>query len=237
MQKLSISFIAPMVCGILREIERPGRGKTQTRRVLTAHCDQAPAFVDGGAIMAFDEHEKLYRWPNTKAVGDRLYVREAWRASSHYDDLSPSEMGGDESVRYEADGSACAWNFAVQHPGRFRHGMHMPRWASRITLIVTDVRVQRLQEISEADAIAEGLEHDIDGDVGEYGRHYVIEKWRGADFLPWISDPIEAFADLWDHLNHARGYDWDANPWVATYTFQPILGNIDTIAEKGEQPT
>jgi len=226
MADLPILFSASMVRAILREIEKPGTGKTQTRRVLDAWCDEPPAFVDDGVITAYDENDSPYRWPNTKAVGDRLYVREAWRTESRaYDDLSPSAMGGEETILFEADAD---WKLN-KSVGRLRQGMHMPRWASRITLTVTDVRVQRLQAINDADAIAEGLEHDMDGDVDGVGRHIVIESWRAADFLPWNRDPIEAYADLWDQLNSARGYGWDANPWVAAYTFRPIFANIDQV--------
>lgn len=104
--------------------------------------------------------------------------------------------------------------------------IHMPRWASRITLIVTDVRVQRLQEISEADAIAEGLRW----------RH-ALEAWTaGDDYWPTFRSPIRSFAGLWNHINAVRGYGWDANPWVAAYTFRPILGNIDQISTPSFNP-
>lgn len=111
--------------------------------------------------------------------------------------------------------------------GRKRPAMFMPRWASRITLTVTEVRVQRLQDISEEDAKAEGLESQLDGDADEFGRPLVFEYFRAADFLPWNRDPVEAYADLWDHLNYSRGFAWETNPWVVAYSFKPELINID----------
>jgi hypothetical protein len=83
--------------------------------------------------------------------------------------------------------------------------IHMPRWASRITLTVTDVRVQRLQDISRGDAMDEGcpLPNMADG-----------------------PDPRDWFADLWDSLNAKRA-PWDSNPWVAAYTFTVEQRNID----------
>lgn len=227
---LPILFSGSMVRAILREIEQPGTGKTQTRRVLNPQplsdgyyegdvdCTFVPApasnqsayfrfaasAVGGGAVRT-ETHDPRY------AIGDRLYIREAWRTeSSAYDDLSPSAMGGEETVIFEADAD---WKLN-KSVGRLRQGMHMPRWASRITLIVTDVRVQRLQEISEADAWAEGVEDCREADGGR------SIPGHGRDL----------FQSLWDSLNASRGYGWDANPWLAAYTFRPVLGNIDEVA-------
>jgi hypothetical protein len=205
-----------MVRAVLREIEQPGTGKTQTRRVLSNskpnslfNGQWADSYVLDPGNASWREQELRY------AVGDRLYVREHWRTHSVLDGDSPSELQG-VRVWYEADPG-------YKPQSRFRQAMHMPRWASRITLIVTDVRVQRLQEISEEDAIAEGLEGDH------------INAWRC--YLPepkgqthWAC-PRQSFRTLWDSLNAERGFGWNVNAWVAAYTFRPIAGNIDQIAE------
>lgn len=211
-----------MVRATLREIQAPGTGKTQTRRVLpqpepgawfdSIDKDGRAMFVKG---CAYGKQRLRYR------VGDRLYVREAWRTTAAYDDLSPSEMGGEESIRYEADERWEDWTpkFSTTKLGRVRQGMHMPRWASRITLTVTEVRVQQLQEITGSDAVAEGIQR--------FGRFYAVEgdqDWDDAEL-----DPRAAFRLIWDSLNEARGYGWHANPWVAAYTFTPVLGNIDQV--------
>jgi hypothetical protein len=209
MADLPILMSPAMVRAILREIEQPGTGKTQTRRVLDLWCEEPPAFVENGVITALDENERPYRWPRTKAVGDRLYVREAWRAAGWLDATAPRDLPRNAALRYEAD--VVDIDNMPLADGRFRQGMHMPRWASRITLIVTDVRVQRVQEISEADAWAEGVE-----DCGEVD---------GGRSIP--SHGRDLFRSLWDSLNASRGHGWDANPWVAAYTFTPIAGNID----------
>jgi hypothetical protein len=211
-----IIFSGPMVRAILE-----GR-KTQTRRV---YKDQA----------AFEGKEEIVRrWPNQKSVGyapgDILWVREQWRIPAMDDFYSPSEVAAMSmsidagysspwsAIEYCADGTRANWNRYYGDPGRNRASMHMPRWASRITLEVTEVRVQRLQEISCADAIAEGIRpaansHTIDCDT---------------------PDPRHEFRDLWNSINAKRGFGWDANPWVAAVTFKVHNVNVDEFLKARE---
>ncbi|CUA90880.1 hypothetical protein Ga0061061_11629 [Chelatococcus sambhunathii] len=204
-----IPFSPLMVRAILREIEQPGTGKTQTRRYLTGACDDPPAFIADGVVTALDANDRSYRWPRTHGVGDRLWVKEAWRTGRAYDDLSPSEMGGEEPIQYEAGPT----RLPLQD-GRYRHARFMPRWASRITLLVTDVRVERLQDISEDDAEAEGWPAPQD---------------RAKTGIAEVRDayPIGWYAALWESL-HGPG-SWEANPFVAVYGFRPVLANIDNM--------
>lgn len=143
------------------------------------------------------------------AIGDRLWVREAWACLG----MKPSQ----------ADGAI----YRVGHPearargprvdARWRPSIHMPRWASRMTLVVTDVRSQRLQEISRDDAIAEGIRR-----VG--GSALRWEAWSGAEGQE-SATPVEAFAVLWDSI-HGPGA-WSANERVWAITFEVRHGNID----------
>lgn len=114
--------------------------------------------------------------------------------------------------------------------GRRRAGMHMPRWASRLTLIVVDVRVERLQEISRDDAIAEGIVQTW-GDWREPPQCFVDENNRYGDASgPHIYDnhtSVENFAILWRSINGPKS--WDANPWVAVISFRAINRNIDNL--------
>lgn len=224
-----ILFSSPMVRALL-----DGR-KTQTRRVLRNPLPNNPVRMNGvwmdettprrlGAEQQFGTMRLSY------AVRDRLYVRErvacgvcAPGKPSHW---SPSfwrrEQGthsNPNGLWYEADG------LAPENPicerGRWVQGMHMPRWASRLTLTVTDVRVQRLQDISEADAIAEGcFKGKATGRVFETETAMRLGGDQWANARDW-------YADLWDHLNAERGYGWAENPWVIAVTFTVERRNID----------
>jgi hypothetical protein len=192
-----ILFSAPMVLAILREIEKPGAGKTQTRRIYKP----IPISL-----------------PQKYSVADRLWVRENWCLCGQMDSVKISDCSKFEPVGYLADGNIREMACSMISQGRTRPSIHMPRWASRITLGVTDVRYQRLQNISEADAIAEGCKGFVSSD-GEDG-----------------TSPQEEFQDLWDSLNGTPrkpgGPDisWQANPHVVAVTFTPHLCNIDQMA-------
>lgn len=228
-----ILFSGPMVRAILE-----GR-KTQTRRVLKKPpWAQSKGWPD--QIMSEQELDGSLIWYHrdtgcaTKLPipqpGDRLWVREAWRTGLAYEDLAPSEMGGEEQILYEADGATERWWKGSSEPGRFRQGMHMPRWASRLTLTVTDVRVQRLQEISGDDAKAEGIGRS-DGRqlLNCYGPDCPTDDERSCN-KHGCWGCREDFRDLWDSLNASRGLGWDQNPWVAAYTFTADRRNIDVEA-------
>jgi hypothetical protein len=90
----------------------------------------------------------------------------------------------------------------------------MPRWASRLTIRITDVRVQRVQEITEEDAIAEGIT----------GPHMVgYRAFRvPEDSKPRYSRAEAAFEVLWDSINAKRGYSWEGNPWVWAISFERV---------------
>jgi hypothetical protein len=217
-----ILFSGPMVRALLE-----GR-KTQTRRVLKPQpypLEGQPGFwnasgVVGGRICISDRH--LLDLHHKPKAGDCLWVRESIgrRAASF---LGIEAKNGVESAFYIADDAdvvnadgfnICPW---WKRKGGIP-GIHMPRWASRLTLTVTDVRVQRLQEISKEDVIAEGC-HERDGQplVG------VINGWH------------EPYAALWDTINGPGA--WDANPWVVAVTFSVTKGNIDEVEEQGLRPS
>lgn len=226
---LPILFSAPMVRALLAGT------KTQTRRALNPQPNMlngGKPLNDGRGSYSIEGGWKKLRY----ARGDRLYVREHWRVSKPWDDTAPRDLEPRKmSVVLEAGGSIANegdplrwipsdWPHGERPDwiGKFRQGMHMPRWASRITLTVTDVRVERLQDISEEDAVAEGIEKT--GLLNEeVWKNYFPEGNIGLGFLY----PSNSYRTLWQSINGPGS--WDANPWVAAYTFTVALGNIDQI--------
>jgi hypothetical protein len=186
-----IIFSAPMVRAIL------GGRKTQTRRVLSPQphagarwnqivMDEYGGWTDGHG----NPLRRTYGQP-----GDRLWVRETWRT---YGDRSLSECVGARDIQFAASSDEAA--LAIF---KWRSPIHMPRWAARITLQIVAVRIERLQAISEADAIAEGCPpvslHSLD-----------------CASTP----PSEHFRNLWREI-HGPG-TWDANPWVWVIEFKRV---------------
>ena len=186
--------------------------KTQTRRVVKLiglrhtdvdawHLDgvqwEAGAYIEGNpASMGF------YRCPYGEP-GDRLWVRETWWKGSEDEGEAPSRDRG-SPVEYRADTSVDApggWDAEprTNRPAwaRWRPSIHMPRWASRITLELTDVRVQRVRDITDEDARAEGVRATVGGDLAHRAE----------------------FALLWDFINLNRA-SWASNPWVWALTFK-----------------
>lgn len=158
----------------------------------------------------WEDDELWYRVRPPFEVADRLWVKETWRTWRDFDDIRPNTLPAVEApVFYEADRDNC------DRHGKARVSIHMPRWASRLTLTVTDVRVERLQDISEADAIAEGIE------PAALANHW---KDYGPHPVPWISR-VESYRSLWDSINGAGA--WAGNPWVVAVSFDVREGNID----------
>lgn len=255
-----ILFSGPMVRAILE-----GR-KVQTRRVLkpqppahTANFYRTPfTAVDGGRWVACTPSGcglKNYgtRGPERRIPieGDRLWVKETFTTGFDYDD-DDKPIGDDPRVFYAAtecprwfDPDTSTW---LDGP-RWTSPRFMPRSASRLTLAVTDVRVQRLQEISRDDALAEGIvRQDPTPEDYEWYRGYAEENgcdpnermdpvWLAPgtrqgygprrDDPQWGPTPEFAFRCLWDSLNAKRGYGWEDNPWIVAITFDVHRLNID----------
>jgi hypothetical protein len=238
-----IIFSGPMVRALLAGT------KTQTRRLCK---NQPPA---GVAIIrktirplgkepfhAFERRTKFGNFGGEVLVkirrGDRLWVRE--NAAVRHQGWHHVD-GDTHQVSYRADEDAYGRWLGLASCGngirkgkapsvfpsrshnldgslRWQPSIHMPRWASRLTLIVTDVRVERLQDISETDAIAEGVNRENVGAHAGYSGRPDGGIWPNA---------ANAYRDLWDYINGEGA--WDANPWVAAYTFRVIKQNIDEV--------
>ena len=166
--------------------------KTQTRRIAKEFDDSQN--LDG--ILARYPRQKGCRYGEP---GDRLWVRESW---CHFPADAPDGMG--EMVYYRAhpgNGDPRADRTMERNGVKWQPSIHMPRSLSRITLEITDVRVQRLQGISEEDAQAEGAPPA--SNPGGDGESYVA-----------------GFGDLWESIHGPSG--WNANPWVWVITFRKV---------------
>lgn len=224
-----ILFSAPMVQALL-----DGR-KTQTRRVakfVEVDGDGWEIRTSHGGMCCCDEVAIRHYGPSYApyAVGDRIYVREEYYQRGHWEPaLIGLSKGGkqkwyfapaDDAIRFEApdeyrkarssaDPGTIAWHKRL---GRF-----MPRRYSRLTLMVTDVRVERLQDCSEADAIAEGIvPAPMASDM----------RWKTTNEGPCLyPSAVAAYAALWNSINGPGA--WEANPWVVAVSFEVRRGNID----------
>lgn len=199
--------------------------KTQTRRVckpaatlsaVVAVQDpdeqppgQRPPYLTPGWFG--DEDGEVQFFSPYGAPGDRLWVRETW--AQNWNQLSDTRM--DRSYVYRADGGPRAQDNGTDLP--WKPSIHMPRWVSRITLEITDVRVERLQDISEADAIAEGIENNprLDPAGTCHWRVYGAAQSTGTNL------PERSYESLWTSINGPGS--WDANPWVWVVEFRKVM--------------
>ncbi|NIA70739.1 hypothetical protein HBA54_19245 [Pelagibius litoralis] len=203
-----ILFSEPMVRAILDS------RKSQTRRVLKTQPESHLRFsVLHDDVAIFRTHGGMRQDVKVPyAPGDRLWVRETHsivpKTAYWHDGSIPHQENGDNWAVYREgwERSAPTWKPSI----------HMTRWASRLTLEVTAVKVERVQDINEADGRAEGVEHFGIG-------------WRAFKGEPPVLHARYAFQDLWNSLNAKRGYGWDVNPWVVAITFKAHHCNIDAM--------
>lgn len=225
MKERPILFNGDMVLAVL------GGGKTQTRRIVKRQPPEGefaqtglyhPTITDRNgeyqpAAEVFGAFTQDGEWALKCPYGepgDQLWVRETWRTDDSLNDKAPSTFSS-WPVKYEADGKRLAHGaFHGNTNGKTRTSIHMPRWASRIQLEITGVRIERLNEISDAESIAEGIEQlgagwqryhrDPDAPVGQ----------------PFTLNPKLAYRGLWESINGAGS--WNANPWVWVIEFKRV---------------
>uniref|UniRef100_A0A6M3LFQ3 ASCH domain-containing protein n=1 Tax=viral metagenome TaxID=1070528 RepID=A0A6M3LFQ3_9ZZZZ len=196
-----IIMSTPMVKAIL-----DGR-KTMTRRVIKPQPTKTGyvqiCLEDGRvswpylytpARVGFKEKEMLCPYGQ---VGDRLWVRETF----YIQEWLGKPLSELQPLHYKADGNTDSLEDYAAKPS-----IHMPRWASRITLEITEVRVERVQEITTKDAVNEGCPKGATIDLHDNLQAPAVIHW---------------FANLWDSLNAKRGYGWDISPWVWVISFKP----------------
>lgn len=237
MNAQQILFSAPMVNALLA-----GRKKA-TRRVVKGAIDRNFGCAMAPSEIAAEVNDRDFTNCPYGAPGDLLWVRETWQYADWTED-------GEPFIRYRADDerrlittSPEEWgeklsdiwanlsepeNYLIDGRAadrRWRPSIHMPRWASRLTLRITDVRVQRLQEISEEDAIAEGVEGAFVED-GRYWRNYALSDEEAA-CSPMLVSPIHSFKSLWESIYGPES--WHDDPWVWALTFEAIKANVDAV--------
>jgi hypothetical protein len=238
-----ILFSAPMVRALLE-----GR-KTQTQRVIKPQPDQATSeFTSAEVSAAWQDGFIDVRCPYGQP-GDLLWVRESFsdlteELGQSWERYNPGknlyEQGKKPFFWYRADGEQPDRGNGTAFDAPWKPSIHMPRWGSRITLEITDVRVQRLNEISEEDALAEGINHDfiknIKDELDDQGMTCPDDLdsdwkvfWSPADdredCLKYTAK--DAYQTLWEDL-HGPG-SWDTNPWVWALTFKVHHCNIDAM--------
>lgn len=206
MTERPILFSGEMVKAIL-----DGR-KTQTRRVVKGVALEALA--PGMFVPEFVASQENHYCPYGN-VGDCLWVRETLCQHSYFGlplGLIPQvNEGGQRVWSYAADGHT---DYQRKIPG-----IHMPRWASRLTLEIASIRVERIQDISEADAIAEGVE----ALKGQFEGCFVVAgSGKGSDHGAMSGTTAkDCYSRLWDAINAKRGFGWDTNPWAWVIEFKP----------------
>ena len=245
-----IPFTGPMVCAILRD------AKTETRRVIVWKSDRADEVHDGesNGNMLLEQRSGSY-WPYYVydgneiplscpygVPGDVLYVRETFwvgcrEATPDCECEGPEDEARNHYLEFAADkpkaayaaGWDCCARGEVPEKCWWRPSIHMPMRFARIWLEVVEVRVERVQEITPAGVIAEG----VTVPVSEEG-HVLIDVLGVLPHLParpgalrdggYTTDEIlrAHFAALWESLNGSRGFGWSANPWVWVVRFRRI---------------
>lgn len=201
MKERPILFSGPMVQAILK-----GR-KTQTRRVVKDKHGLLDRYTPTGEMLDYYGNGQTWgaRLADTTCVipcphgrpHDRLWVRETFYSDEH-------------GVRYRADHHVS--------PMGWKPSIHMPRSVSRIDLEISAIRVERLQNISEADAAAEGVRFDQGWD--EEPGYGFLDYSKTDDENYSFTDPRDSFRTLWQSIN---GKDsWNENPWVWVVEFKKV---------------
>lgn len=184
--------------------------------------------------------------------GDRLWVRETWRPFELDDGQDGVKFQADDAFKpltitddYFADNMEAVLDKWVEindrYRGQWRPSIFMPRWASRLTLEVEQVRVERVQEISEADAVAEGVAESWTETwwqgYREFNDDLMHQQATGDEPPDWMIEPkkmkmdhmrrsaVQNYRSLWDSIN-GKSHPWESNPWVWVVTFKVVSDSV-----------
>lgn len=216
MKERPILFSGEMVRAIL------GGRKTQTRRVVKPQPPAGIVYLEPETCMLrVRAHDGLdhHAWNDIRCPygqpGDRLWVRETWTRvhPAMLQSLDPDPDSHEWETVYRADANG-GYVGRMLECTRWRPSIHMPRWASRLTLEITSVRVKRLHDISEEDAKAEGVESGIwDRENGVLAGAVYPEDEERLSFR-------DGFGFVWESIYGPES--WNANPWVWVVEFKRI---------------
>lgn len=248
MTEKPISFSAPMVRAII-----DGR-KTQTRRVITVPWAKkrkttpySPYFEESDGKLLFQDEfgdwldfEKKWQCPYG-SKGTKLWIREEWRTIKDQDHLKPSNCCIASTIQYRSDMSTQIPGDTTKDEdfGKWRRSRFIPKSFSRLQqLLVKDVRVERVQDITEEDAKAEGVESLDSERTIEEADYSICERCGGTGLYndvgpslgvipdcdcPDCDTHLKRFQNLWDIINSRRpGCSWKDSPWVWVVEFERI---------------
>lgn len=230
--------------------------KTVTRRILKPQPRIHPEIEDR-ELVVYNGDTPVERRPLPYVPGQLLWVRETWAHYHTINHIRRSHGGAFSEVSdglagYRADGHETIDDFkrhvrlmsganfeGIEVRGDCWHpSIHMPRWASRLTLEVTGVKVERLQDISEEDCIAEGCQvtRASSGDprMGTH-RWFYYDCTVAGDYIGAGLSPRAAFEMLWDYINGPTA--WSDNPWIVAITFKSHKRNIDQVIAEQQGDT
>jgi len=227
-----ILFSAPMVRALLDGT------KTQTRRIVKPQVHWVKDNPQGQVAMIGNKASMVHALSPYGAPGDTLWVKETWNSSNQWNVMKPTAMPEGAPIFYGADYDAAG----LRTCGPWRPSLFMRRWMSRITLEIVSVRVERVQDISEAAAVAEGCTptyshagYDVttdrvncfivEGFVG--GIPKAGDEWQGMKVehvqphpARQIGTARDEYRRLWNRLNGPSS--WEANPWVWVVEFRRV---------------
>jgi len=208
MKERPILFSTPMVKAV-----QDGR-KTHTRRIIKYPSDLIGELCPYGQL------------------GDFIYVRETHYLYGKWFKNGISKTGkqkwtfeaANREVRYFDNPPDIIRRNSYRELGWYkRPAIFMPRWASRITLQIKDIRAERVQDISEADALDEGIDTESETyAIAEYNQNMGVRGCGNVVYSRSYYPSICCFAELWDSINAKRGYSWGDNPWVWVIEFKKV---------------
>lgn len=237
-KKFDILFSAPMVRAVKREIINPGTGKTETRRLAWVGKKHVSFMGDLEPKMHRQFTQRGWRVEKRKdgrthcdlpnrfqraKEGDLLWVRETWGTSANFDSKAPNDLPATAPISFCADflarGGPLGTSPVHALSGINRPAIHLPERFSRISGIVQLVKVERLQAMTDQDAVAEGIFRANKG-----------WAYNDEDDARTFDSPLAAFRALWESI-HYRGA-WEQDPEVVVVRFRPVMEAITVLQNR-----